>query len=91
MENGVPFYVAAPTSTIDISLASGDDIPIEERSAAEVTHIRGVPIAPEGVRVANPAFDITPHRYISAIITERGIVCEPYKERLRKIGVNDGH
>lgn len=85
MENGVPFYVAAPTSTIDTSLASGDDIPIEERNAAEVTHIRGVPIAPEGVRVANPAFDITPHRYISAIITERGVIREPYVERLRKL------
>jgi methylthioribose-1-phosphate isomerase len=85
MENGVPFYVAAPTSTIDISLASGDDIPIEERSAAEVTHIRGIPIAPEGVKVANPAFDITPHRYISAIITECGIVREPYEGRLRNV------
>ena len=85
MENGVPFYVAAPTSTIDLLLASGDDIPIEERSAGEVTHIRGVPIAPEGVNVANPAFDITPHRYISAIITERGIVREPYVERLAKL------
>ena len=85
MENGVPFYVAAPTSTIDLSLASGDDIPIEERSAGEVTHIGGVPIAPEGVNVANPAFDITPHRYISAIITERGIVREPYVERLAKL------
>lgn len=85
MENGVPFYVAAPTSTIDISLASGDDIPIEERSAAEVTHIRGIPIAPEGVRVANPAFDITPHRYISAIITERGVIREPYVERLKGV------
>ena len=85
MENGIPFYVAAPTSTIDVSLASGDDIPIEERGAAEVTHIRGVPIAPEGVKVANPAFDVTPHRYISAIITECGIVREPYVERLRKL------
>ncbi|KPJ52747.1 MAG: methylthioribose-1-phosphate isomerase [Dehalococcoidia bacterium DG_18] len=85
MENGVPFYVAAPTSTIDISLASGDEIPIEERNAEEVTHIRGVPIAPEGVRVANPAFDITPHRYISAIITERGVIREPYEPRLGKI------
>ncbi|MCK4965217.1 MAG: S-methyl-5-thioribose-1-phosphate isomerase, partial [Dehalococcoidia bacterium] len=82
MENGIPFYVAAPTSTIDVSLASGDDIPIEERNATEVTHIRGVPIAPEGVKVANPAFDVTPHRYISAIITECGIVREPYVERL---------
>jgi methylthioribose-1-phosphate isomerase len=85
MENGIPFYVAAPTSTIDVSLVSGDDIPIEERSAAEVTHIRGVRIVPEGVNVVNPAFDITPHRYISAIITECGIVREPYMERLRKL------
>ena len=85
MENSVPFYVAAPTSTIDISLASGDEIPIEERNAEEVTHIRGVPIAPEGVRVANPAFDITPHRYISAIITQRGVIREPYIERLGKL------
>jgi methylthioribose-1-phosphate isomerase len=85
MENGVPFYVAAPTSTIDLSLASGDEIPIEERSAVEVTHIRGVPIAPEGVNVANPAFDVTPHRYISAIITELGVVREPYIERLGKL------
>ena len=82
MENGVPFYVAAPTSTIDISLASGDEIPIEERNAAEMTHIRGVPIAPEGVNVANPAFDVTPHRYISAIITECGVIREPYETRL---------
>jgi methylthioribose-1-phosphate isomerase len=91
MENGIPFYVAAPTSTIDLSLASGDEIPIEERSAKEVTHIREVPIAPEGVNVVNPAFDITPHRYISAIITEQGIIREPYKERLRKLGVNNGY
>ena len=85
MENGVPFYVAAPTSTIDRSLASGDKIPIEERSAEEVTHISEVPIALEGVAVANPAFDITPHRYISAIITERGVIREPYEMRLRKV------
>ncbi len=84
-ENGVPFYVAAPTSTIDPSLASGDEIPIEERSPEEVTHIRGLPIAPEGVEVANPAFDITPHRYVSAIITERGIVRQPYEIGLRKV------
>ena len=82
MENGVPFYVAAPISTIDYSLESGNEIPIEERSPEEVTHIRGVPIAPAGVNVANPAFDITPHRYISAIITERGVIREPYKDRL---------
>jgi len=85
MENGVPFYVAAPTNTIDLSLASGDEIPIEERSAEEITHIRGVPIAPQGIDVANPAFDITPHRYVSAIITEYGVVKEPYTERLPRL------
>jgi len=72
-EHGIPFYVAAPTTTIDLTLASGDEIPIEERSSEEVTHIQGVAIAPEGVDVANPAFDITPHKYITAIITENGI------------------
>jgi len=77
-ENNVPFYVAAPTSTVDLSLASGDQIPIEERKAEEVTHIRGVAVAPDGVKVANPAFDVTPHKYISAIITENGIAKEPY-------------
>ncbi len=82
-ENGIPFYVAAPTTTIDLSLASGDEIPIEQRSPEEVTHIQGVSIAPEGINVANPAFDITPHRYITAIITERGIIKEPYVEGLK--------
>ena len=72
-ENSIPFYVAAPTSTIDLSLASGDKIPIEERDPHELTHIRGVPIAPDGITAANPAFDITPHDYVSAIITEKGI------------------
>lgn len=84
-ENGVPFYVAAPTSTIDISLKTGEEIPIEERSPEEVTTIRGVRIAPDGVRVANPAFDVTPHHYVSAIITEKGIVREPYASRLSQI------
>ncbi len=83
-ENGIPFYVAAPTSTIDLSKASGGKIPIEERRPEEVTHIGGVRIAPEGVAVANPAFDITPHQYVTAIITEKGIIREPYKERLKK-------
>ncbi len=73
-ENGIPFYVAAPTSTIDLSLASGDKIPIEEREATELTHIQGVPIAPAGIAAANPAFDVTPHDYVSAIITEKGIM-----------------
>jgi len=81
-ENEIPFYVAAPTSTIDLSLSSGDEIPIEERNPEEVTHIQGIPIAPEGVKAANPAFDVTPHSYITAIITERGVIKEPYREGL---------
>ncbi len=81
-ENGIPFYVAAPTSTIDLSIPSGDEIPIEERSPDEVTDIRGVSLAPQGTRAANPAFDVTPNRYVSAIITEKGIVREPYVEGL---------
>jgi len=72
-ENDIPFYVAAPTSTIDLSLASGDQIPIEERDPAELTHIQGVPIAAVGTPAANPAFDVTPRQYVSAIITEKGI------------------
>jgi methylthioribose-1-phosphate isomerase len=84
-ENGVPFYVAAPTTTIDLSLASGDEIPIEERNPEEVTHIQGVSLAPEGTLARNPAFDITPHRYIIAIITENGIIREPYKVGLKKV------
>ena len=78
-ENSIPFYVAAPTSTIDLSLASGDRIPIEERDPREVTHIQEIPIAPRGVKVANPAFDVTPHYYISAIVTEKGLIKEPYE------------
>ncbi|MEE9365317.1 MAG: S-methyl-5-thioribose-1-phosphate isomerase [Dehalococcoidales bacterium] len=84
-ENNVPFYVAAPTSTIDPSLASGDEIPIEQRKPEEITHIRGVPIAPEGVEVQNPAFDVTPHKYITAIITEKGIIREPFGEGIINI------
>jgi len=84
MEHGIPFYVAAPTTTIDLSLASGDEIPIEQRSPEEITHIQGVSIAPEGTEALNPAFDITPHYYITAIITENGIIKEPYVERIRK-------
>jgi len=85
MENGIPFYVAAPVSTIDLSIACGDEIPIEERDPEEVTHLQGVNTAPDGTRAANPAFDITPHYYITAIITEKGIVKEPYIERLKGI------
>jgi len=84
-ENGIPFYVAAPMSTIDCSLSSGADIPIEERNPEEVTHIQGIRIAPAGVKAANPAFDVTPHCYISAIITEKGVVREPYVERLKAL------
>ena len=84
-EYAVPFFVAAPTTTIDMTLASGDEIPIEERSPEEITHIQGVAIAPEGIEVANPAFDITPHRYITAIITENGIIREPYGVGLRNL------
>ena len=84
-ENGVPFYVVAPTSTVDLSIASGTDIPIEERDPREVTHIGAERIAPEGVPVANPAFDVTPHRYITAIVTEKGIVYPPFEENLRRV------
>jgi len=73
-ENNIPFYVAAPTTTIDFSIETGEQIPIEERSPAEITHIKGIRIAPEGVKVRNPAFDVTPNKYISAIITEKGII-----------------
>jgi len=85
-ESKIPFYIAAPTSTIDLSLSSGDRIPIEERSPEEVTYIQGVPIAPEGIRAANPAFDVTPHSYITAIITQKGIIKEPYTEGLKGMG-----
>src|SRR5579872_4393119 len=77
-ENGVPFYVAAPISTFDLTLKSGAEIPIEERDASEVTHVQGVHLAPEGVHVANPAFDVTPNRYVTAIITERGVARAPF-------------
>jgi methylthioribose-1-phosphate isomerase len=85
MENAVPFYVAAPLSSSDLSLPSGEEIIVEERSPEEVTHIQGFRIAPEGVGVKNPAFDITPHYYISALITEKGVIREPYIERLKKL------
>jgi methylthioribose-1-phosphate isomerase len=83
-EHGVPFYVAAPVSTFDLTIPSGESIPIEERSAEEVTHIRGVRIAPD-VPAAHPAFDVTPSRLISAIICERGIARAPYAESLRRL------
>ena len=81
-ENGIPFYVAAPTSTVDLSLINGDDIEIEERSPSEVTEFRGVPVAPDGIEALNPGFDVTPARYVSAIITEAGVARPPYIESL---------
>jgi methylthioribose-1-phosphate isomerase len=84
-ENGIPFYVAAPTTTLDTTLDKGIDIPIEERSPEEVTRVQGVSIAPEGTEVLNPAFDVTPHQYITAIITERGIIREPFGEGIKGI------
>jgi methylthioribose-1-phosphate isomerase len=83
--HGIPFYVAAPTSTIDLSLTSGYQIPIEERSSQEITHLQGVAIAPEGTQALNPAFDVTPSQYITAIITEKGIIRKPYGEGLQNI------
>jgi methylthioribose-1-phosphate isomerase len=84
-ENGLPFYVAAPVSTVDLATPGGEAIPIEERPPEEVTHHGGRRLAPEGVSVRNPAFDITPHRYVTAIITERGIAKAPYTDSLRSL------
>jgi methylthioribose-1-phosphate isomerase len=84
-ENNIPFYVAAPVSTLDLTLTSGDFIPIEQRAASEVTHVFGVPVAPEGTTVENPAFDVTPNRYVTAIVTERGVARAPYEESLRML------
>jgi methylthioribose-1-phosphate isomerase len=81
-EHDIPFYVAAPLSTIDLKTPDGSHIPIEERSAKEVTHVAGSQLAPAGALVWNPAFDVTPHRFIAGIITERGIFRPPYIESL---------
>jgi methylthioribose-1-phosphate isomerase len=86
-ENNVPFYIAAPISTFDLSIPDGDHIPIEERSSGEVTHFQGVRIAPD-VHAAHPAFDVTPHRYIAAIFTERGVARAPYTESLRALAAS---
>ena len=83
--HGIPFYVAAPSSTIDMSLPNGDAIPIEQRDSAEVTQVAGRSIAPTGVQAAHPAFDITPHTLISALITERGVIEPPFEENLRAL------
>jgi methylthioribose-1-phosphate isomerase len=85
--NGIPFYSCVPTSTIDLSLSTGDDIPIEERPSEEVTGItyQGRPAAPEGVQAANPAFDVTPHRYVTGIVTENGVAYPPFGANLRRV------
>ena len=88
-EHGIPFYVAAPISTIDLAMPDGNGIPIEERSAKEVTHLGPARLTPEGAKVRNPAFDVTPSKYVTAIITERGIARAPYQESLSSL-VNGG-
>jgi methylthioribose-1-phosphate isomerase len=82
-EHGIPFYVAAPWSTIDLATATGDSIPIEERPAVEVTHHGGKQLTPNGVGIRNPAFDVTPAKYVTAIVTERGVLRAPYDESLK--------
>jgi len=95
-DNGVPFYPCVPTSTVDLSLPSGDDIPIEERPAEEITALtyQGQPVVPDGVRVSNPAFDVTPYRYVSGIVTENGVAYPPLRRNLKKmveaaVGIQD--
>ena len=83
-EHKIPFYVAAPLSTIDLSTPDGDHIPIEERDGREITHIGSSRLTPEGAKIRNPAFDVTPHRYIAGIITEKGIVRPPFSDALRR-------
>jgi methylthioribose-1-phosphate isomerase len=82
-EHGIPFYVAAPWSTIDVATAHGDLIPIEQRAATEVTHSNGKQMTPHGVAIENPAFDVTPAKYVTAIVTERGVLTAPYNESIR--------
>jgi methylthioribose-1-phosphate isomerase len=82
--HGVPFYVAAPLSTVDLGTPTGDAIPIEERRSEEVTTVGSVPVAPPGIAVRNPAFDVTPHEYVTAIITEEGVIRPPYQDTLRR-------
>jgi methylthioribose-1-phosphate isomerase len=81
-EHGIPFYVAAPLSTVDLHTADGSGIPIEERNDREVTHVGSSRLTPEGAHIRNPAFDVTPSKYVSAIITEKGIARAPYTESL---------
>jgi methylthioribose-1-phosphate isomerase len=89
-EHNIPFYVAAPISTIDLSLADGSKIPIEQRDVREVTHIGETLLAPEGVGAFNPAFDVTPARLVTAIITERGVAQDDYSVRLQELAGKGG-
>lgn len=84
-EHGIPFYVAAPLSTVDMETPDGSKIPIEQRNQREVTHIAGKQMTPDGVGIENPAFDVTPAKYVTAIVTERGIARAPYGEALKKL------
>ncbi len=84
-EHGIPFYVAAPLSTIDLNIKHGDNIPIEERDSTEVTHLKGKRVAPKGISVRNPAFDVTPNRLVTGIITEKGVVRRPYAKGLKAL------
>jgi methylthioribose-1-phosphate isomerase len=86
-ENGIPFYVAAPISTVDMACLDGSKIPIEQRDSREVSHIAGKQMVPDGVSIENPAFDVTPAKYVAAIITERGIARAPYDQSLRNLAV----
>jgi methylthioribose-1-phosphate isomerase len=81
--HNIPFYVASPTSSIDLQCPSGAEIPIEERDPKEVSHIFGRPITPRGVRILNPAFDVTPHELVAALITEKGVITPPFKQNIR--------
>ncbi len=86
-ENGVPFYPVVPTSTVDLDCPTGDDIPIEEREPEEVVGLTrdGMPIAPEGIKVGNPAFDVTPAKYVTGIVTENGVAYPPFQLSLKKM------
>ncbi len=83
-QHGIPFYVAAPLSTVDLNCPTGDQIPIEERNTREITHVKDIQLAPEGISVSNYAFDVTPNEFVTAIITEKGVARAPYAESLRK-------
>jgi methylthioribose-1-phosphate isomerase len=88
-EHGIPFYVAAPISTVDLACTDGSKIPIEQRNSKEVSHIAGKQMVPDGVEIENPAFDVTPAKYVTAIITEKGIARAPYEESLRKLAATE--